>query len=454
MCCRTRSTASTATRSRPISCVPDQDSPLAADGAGNEDPSLPRYVGALPPEGTEPWDWDRAWRMPKDAQLLTVSKEAGDGGRYRTIGEALKDAKPWATIRVLDGGTYEETIALDQKEQHEGIALEAPRRAALLLVGAARPALVVRDVPSIRVSGFVFRQAEGARDQVIRVLVQVRGECSGLELEDLDFRPTYMARSVVLQGVVGTGDAPVVIARCRFDAGGGVSEGVLVVGPSQSALTPSRYIAIRDNRITGMVRGIHVQGALADVLIAGNRLTDCLQEGIGIEDLTPNAARILVANNTLLNCDCGLRGWLNGSLDLKVGQVEARNNLILDSATGDMIVAIRGEDGTGQPSREKADQAGQVWRFGGNWRDLSGASILIPLAPDDHKLDASVQLPRNPSLANFLQPPTGSPLAAQGAKDDPSLPSYVGAVPPEGVNAWAWDRTWRARVQKTADKQQ
>jgi hypothetical protein len=42
---------------------PSKDSPLATQGAGKEDPSLPRYVGALPPEGVEPWDWDRTWRM-------------------------------------------------------------------------------------------------------------------------------------------------------------------------------------------------------------------------------------------------------------------------------------------------------------------------------------------------------------------------------------------------------
>ena len=389
--------------------------------------------------------------MPQDAQLLTVSKEAGAGGKYRTIGEALKDARPWATIRVLDGETYEETIALDQKEQQEGVSLEAPQRATLLLTGAARPALVVRDVPSIRVSGFVFRQAEGPRDQVIRVLVQARGECPGLELEDLDFRPVYMARSVVLQDVVGAGDAPVCITRCRFDAGG-VSEGVLVVGPSQSTALPSRYIAIRDNRITGMVRGIHIQGALADVLIAGNRLTDGVQEGIGIEDLTPNAARILVANNTVFNCVCGLRGWLNGSMGLQAGQVEARGNLLLDNTAGDMIVEVPDENGMGKASREKADRAAQVWRFGGNWRDVTGASIQIPLAPGDHELDASIRLPRNPSLANFLQPPTGSPLAVQGLKDEPPLPSYVGAVPPEGVHAWSWDRTWRWRGQTIAEK--
>src|SRR5262249_57780733 len=71
---------------------PAKDSPLATAGAGQEDPSLPRYVGALPPEGAEPWDWDRTWRMPKDAQLLTVSKEASGGGKYRTISDAITPA--------------------------------------------------------------------------------------------------------------------------------------------------------------------------------------------------------------------------------------------------------------------------------------------------------------------------------------------------------------------------
>ncbi len=26
------------------------------------DPSLPAYVGAVPPEGVEPWDWDKTWK--------------------------------------------------------------------------------------------------------------------------------------------------------------------------------------------------------------------------------------------------------------------------------------------------------------------------------------------------------------------------------------------------------
>jgi hypothetical protein len=36
---------------------PPRDSPLAKAGAGAEDSLLPGYVGAVPPEGVEPWDW-------------------------------------------------------------------------------------------------------------------------------------------------------------------------------------------------------------------------------------------------------------------------------------------------------------------------------------------------------------------------------------------------------------
>jgi hypothetical protein len=42
---------------------PEPQSPLASQGGGTDALPLPRYVGALSPAGTEPWDWDRTWRM-------------------------------------------------------------------------------------------------------------------------------------------------------------------------------------------------------------------------------------------------------------------------------------------------------------------------------------------------------------------------------------------------------
>jgi hypothetical protein len=427
---------------------PAKDSPLATAGAGNVDPSLPRYVGALPPDGTEPWDWDRAWRTPKDAPLLTVSKQPSGGGKYRTINEALKDAKPWATIRVLDAETYKETLVLDRKERHEGLSLEAPKRATILLAGLARQAVVVRDVPGVRLSGFILRQEAATRDRVLRVLVLVTGHCPGLRVEGLEFRPVSQAGSVTLQAVAGSADAPVCVTRCRID-GGNPTDGIVVAGTAQGDLPPSRYLVIRDNRIAGTLRGVHLQGGLADVQVVGNRITDGVQEGIGIQDLPAHAARILVANNTIFNCEIGLRGWLDAGFDLRDGQVEVLGNLVLATVAADMTIIVSPDAVNSRPSLEKGRLAQERWRFGGNWRDLSGTDAHIPLGPGDHKLDTSVRLPRDSSQADFLRPPADSPLAARGAgKDDSSLPLYAGGLAPEGRPAWDWDRTWRARVKE------
>src|SRR5262249_23663582 len=133
---------------------PNADAPLATAGAGTTDPSLPRYVGALPPKGVEPWDWERTWRMPRDAKLLTVSKDPADRADFSTLGAALAAATPWTTIRVLDGATYAESLTLDQAARHEGICLQAVREATLLMPAAGPYAVGIRDVPHVRLEGF------------------------------------------------------------------------------------------------------------------------------------------------------------------------------------------------------------------------------------------------------------------------------------------------------------
>jgi nitrous oxidase accessory protein NosD len=433
---------------------PARDSPLATEGAGNEDPSLPRYVGALPPEELDPWDWDRTWRMPKDAQLLTVSKESSGGGKYRTINDALKDAKPWATIRVLDSATYWEGITLDQKEVHEGLSLEAPGRATILLANSARQALLIRDVAHVRIVGLRVVEAEGSKGQLTRCLAQVQGVCPGVRLQRLELRPASASTvAVSLQEVTGSVDQPVCVERCRVE-GASLGEGIVVSGSRLASAEPSRYLALRDNRVATVLRGIHLQWSLSDVQVTGNLICQCAQEAIGIQNLPSAAGRLLLANNTLFDSACGVRGWLDSSYELKAGQCDVCNNLTLQNAVADMTVCVSQDGALGWPSQDKAKAAGDLWTFACNWRDLSGTRPVVPLGRRDRKLDSDVRLQRNPSQPNFLRAPADSLLAAGGAgKDDPSLPNYVGALPPEGAEAWDWDRTWRSRVKMTGKKE-
>jgi hypothetical protein len=96
-----------------------------------------------------------------------------------------------------------------------------------------------------------------------------------------------------------------------------------------------------------------------------------------------------------------------------------------------------------------------LWQFGYNGRDLSGSDEPFRLVPQptDQRFDKVPLLSTNPTDAGFLRPAKDSALCSKGAGTvDPSLPVYIGAVPPEGVEPWDWDRTWRMRMKKAEDR--
>jgi hypothetical protein len=435
---------------------PEKNSALATAGAGNEDPSLPRYVGALPPEGTDPWDWDRAWRMPKDAQLLTVSKEEKGGGKYRTINDALKEAKPWATVRVLDDATYPEAITLTDRKKYEGLTLEAVGGAKLHFAGAARRFVTISEVPHVRVTGFRFTENAGLFDPNpgSRAFVTVSGNVPGVALTRLNLTPKATILGFVLQNPVATAEAPLRIEHCTIRPGGPLSnDGISVVGSLDQQ--PARGICLRANRIFHSLRGINLHGSVRDIQVVGNLTVNCPACGIQLEDLSPLSRGLLVANNTAVGGERGFSLFDNAPYEDPVaGQVEVANNLVLEASYCDVAYIL--DPGKGQNQTPGDGQAlVRLWRFHHNRRDFSGwnAAVAIPPGTGDGRLAGDDLLSRDSDKPDRLRPGKDSPLAAQGAGTKAGdLPAYIGALPREGDQAWDWDRTWRARVKKTGDK--
>jgi len=122
-------------------------------------------------------------------------------------------------------------------------------------------------------------------------------------------------------------------------------------------------------------------------------------------------------------------------------QVELANNLLFASDKGDLACLFGGKGGEADPDFAKV--LAKRWRFTRNWRDLAGgrAELRIPLAPTDERLKMPDRLSHDASDPAYLRPAADSPLAKGGAGGD--LPSYVGAVPPEGVEPWKWEKTWK-----------
>src|SRR5262249_55067847 len=158
---------------------------------------------------------------------------------------------------------------------------------------------------------------------------------------------------------------------------------------------------------------------------------------------------VLVANNTFLHCHFAMRLWDDA---VKGKNIQVCNNLILGDRQPDLVFF----DSGGDPKTVRGPGDGELvlktWRVDHNWRELKPPrpednyfKYWIPKGLLDQRKDQIAVLSRSPTDANFLRPAKGSPLATEGAgKTDPSLPSYIGAVPPEGALPWDWNRTWQA----------
>ncbi len=422
---------------------PKKGSPLADAGAGKMDPSLPAYVGAVPPQDAAPWDWSRTWLAPPPGRLLTVSNDPAGDGQYRTLRAAIQAAKPWSTIRVLDDATYSERIVIDDAGL-QGLVLEAPKRATLQLTEGSPFCLSVKGVPHVRVQGFRFRSGNPTAGLSF---VVARDDVTGLVLEDLDLQAEGLLSvyGIRLTSTTAQRDHPVRIRRCTVQV---PLIGIVVFGPKEGVgqQHPTRGLLIHDNQLSSSLKGILLVGRVEDIQVTGNIVWNCNHAGLQVEDLGGQATRLLFANNTVFDSVTGFRVWNNRAGDQPaLGQVELQNNLFFDTVQGDLMAFVSNKTGGGTTSVELAREVAQQWRFAHNRRDLSGSDIL-PLAPGD-QLAKNIQfLSRKPRHPDFMRPVKGSAWADQGAgHTEPALPRYIGAVPPQGTSLWEWDRTWRSR---------
>src|SRR5262249_30875758 len=175
---------------------------------------------------------------------------------------------------------------------------------------------------------------------------------------------------------------------------------------------------LRDNAVSDCTVGIWAGGLISDIHIVGNRAWNC-EATLQIEDLFQGCSNVLIANNSFLNEKSCIQIQ---DLSQPVKGIAIRNNLFLAGRGPDL-------EFLGTNRKFLADL-----RFDHNWREVGAASAktLIPFSPQDERQEKKIEdISRDPKdLKTFLRPTKRSLLAIKGAGGD--LPSYVGALPPEG----------------------
>ena len=428
---------------------PAADSPLATAGAG-ESEGLPAWVGAVAPPGAPKWDWKETWRKWTDPAADGVLAVAQDGtGEFTSLKAALDAARPGATIRIIDAAEYEEPLLLRDPARHENVTIESTRRATLIAPQRGIAVNII-DVGGVMLKGFDVRLPG---EPVIGI--NLVGDCRGCVVEDVQFgggtgQPITKI-GVNLEGLtVPPSAVPVTVRRCRFES---LSTGVLVNGLQQETRTPipCRGALIADNDFVGNVGGVHLYGAVRDAVVVGNRFIGATMNGIQFARLLADAAgqqpgRLLVANNTFLDCAGSLILWD----DVVRGEdVAVRNNLVLSPVGVDWMF-IETDDPSVPKGPGDGKKVNERWSFSQNWREMTppqGNSLReqawIPRAEQDVLQEQIAVGSRDEADPAFLQPAADSPLATGGSGESAGLPSYVGAVAPAGGTAWDWNATWQ-----------
>jgi hypothetical protein len=216
-----------------------------------------------------------------------------------------------------------------------------------------------------------------------------------------------------------------------------------------------RRIMVRDCTMMGCGYAFSIPGKAQQIQFVGNRIVGAIRAGLIVQTLDRETRDIRIANNTFVECD---RALLLIDTAIKGKNLSWRNNLLLRTHQPDMVfmepdALLEKIQGPGDGSR-----VGQAWQFGHNWREAArptapAAKAWIPPGVNDVLRDRIDGVNRDPKSPAFLRPAPDSLLATGGAgKEDPSLPLYVGAVPPEEVPPWDWERTWRTGTKPKEEK--
>jgi hypothetical protein len=385
-----------------------------------------------------------------DPNVLTVSQDGKDGGKYRTICDALKDVAAGQTVLVLDNATYSETLELNQPSRYNGVTLAALRRATLAIPAGTRVGVGI-----VNVSDLVFRGFRVKGAAAVNCLILVMGQAHGVTLDDLDLDVPSGEHGygVSLESVrLAPGATPITVRNCRFQGG---SYGVQL----QGRRSPCTGIVIRENTFRNTPRSISVHGTVSRTHIVANRFIGASECGIHLDSLNEKTNGLLIANNAFADCSSAVRLVDTAP---KGRDVRLCNNLVLGALQPDILFLKWSGQVNDEPSAGDGARVAKHWQVDHNWREVKPPAegtddrkAWVPPDPKkgDVRLDEIKDINRGPKSPDYLRPDRKALLATAGAgKEDPSLPSYVGALPPKGIDPWDWDRTWRARVKKGEDK--
>jgi len=342
------------------------------------------------------WPAFPAYHGTAAASRRVFRVDQAGGADCKTIGEALAQAGPDATIRVLGAGTYHESVAVTDAAKR-GLVLEAPDHAILETPEENQAVVRVEGVSDVTIRGFQIKTALRQHGAV------VSGVVSGLLIDDVRFTQAPLTRWAGLD-LVNAATGPIKVCNCTFHCGqlGLILEGVTGAPVSQVRLENNRFLAGETH--------LFLNQAVQNVSVKGNVFVKGIGVGVNLA-AGADSRGVHVSNNTFLDST----SWLTfEGADLPPESVVS-NNLVLGAENLNPVI-------------HPMDELRKSWTFRNNWwepglkTDEAAAARFAEVHP---RIDL---LSREPDDLDSPRPKPDSPLGTAGEGGDE--PAYVGAFPP------------------------
>ncbi|HET6879414.1 MAG TPA: protein kinase [Pirellulales bacterium] len=332
-----------------------------------------------------------------------VSVSQSGAADFRSLAQAVAEAPPRATIRILDDAVYEGPISLTG-DRYAGLHIESPQRATLRSTSSNSPVLSLNGVPNVLVQGL---RISASKEQHA---VWIGGRLDGAHLVGVECEHPPQAKCgvAVIDQATGAAESPIVIQGCSFTDD---YVGLAVLGQPGK---PVDWLLVEHCRfqMAGASVGITMENAVEHVTVS-----HCVVAGEGTASgihLSENVRDVSILNNTFHRTT----DWIGLHGEAANNDVAVRRNLVLESR---YIIA----GGTDFQRLVDACLSDNLWELAPGTDESQIRAVCAPRLPPDQLAVVS----RDPDDAAYLQPLADSPIT--GLRDENGS-NFIGAIPPGG----------------------
>jgi serine/threonine protein kinase len=378
--------------------------------------------------GSEPVAKTPVTSVTKAKRTLEVGPEA----EFKTIAAALayvRDHKAGyrtssrriqATINVLGGNTYAESIEIDDTQQQwpKGIEIISTGvEPAVIAAPGQKPGIQLKQVEYIRIVGFRI-DSKGKPSGVVLIGVQDR-----VQLEDLTI-DGFTAVGIDARGVAGDPSQDVLnLAGLVLRSGGPDAVGLKF---SSGTYDTNSHVRIVGCRVIGPLRaGLQVTDHVVD-LVLQESIIQSAKVAMLFSGQNRRLQTVSIRNNTFAQVERGLvfEHMPTESSD----NVSIRRNLFFEVGGPECVVENKYDELKFSQMVGAAAAVTENWSTRTEQADLKRGERELMLPGGANQRGVQVEFSStDPQVADFLEPRAGT-LPRRGP-GDPKDPAFIGAVP-------------------------